>query len=841
MTVGINLAGGGSILAWQTPDGVFFERYDANLDPLGAPSEVASGVTSWASAKPLDNGGFTIVWDTSAGALATAQDYNASGAPIGAAYSVAAPPIAPIAYTSLAESSSIASSDNANSATAILPDDGYATASFSNASGQWLEQIQPYDAAGDSIGAAYTLQSGTASAFGDNQVAALADGGYVASYLHQSNFSSELDVERFAADGTHLATIAVAHLSFTGNFTNFPEVLSQSVAGLPDGGFVVSWTAQNNAPPQIFVQEFTASGAAVAPAQMLGAAAGSAPEIDAFPNGRYTVTWAAPTGQQSASFTEQGTALAPGNNDVVETPLADYALPLGPHDVILTSTAPQTVTGNSLGDTITSNDAGSTLIGGSGNDTLIAGHGADMLTGNGGADTFVFNVLSWNAGQITDFTPGTDKIDISALLTAAGYTGSDPVADGYVTFVADGRGGTQVYFDPHSASESWPALITTLDHVAPDGLNAANVLGDSASSSSGGNGSTGGGSSSPVDVSDATYTVPAGVTAVVLTGSAAQHVTANALGDTITSNDFGSTIIGGSGNDTLIAGHGADMLTGGGGADNFVFDAAPWNAGQITDFTLGTDKIDLSAMLSAAGYTGSDPVADGWISFASDGHGDTQLFFDAHNPSDPWPNLITTLDNLAPTGLTAANVLGSTMADTGSPSGTTSGGAVGSSVDTAAATYTAPAGVTNIVLTGSAAQTVTANALGDTITSNDFGSTIVGGSGNDTLIAGHGADMLTGGGSSDHFVFNVLPWNAGQITDFNPATDTLDLHGIFAGIGYTGGDPVADGYLTFVADGAGNTKVYVDPQGPSTTIPMLVTTLDHVAPSALHQGDYIFA
>jgi hypothetical protein len=53
-------------------------------------------------------------------------------------------------------------------------------------------------------------------------------------------------------------------------------------------------------------------------------------------------------------------------------------------------------------------------------------------------------------------------------------------------------------------------------------------------------------------------------------------------------------------------------------------------------------------------------------------------------------------------------------------------------------------------------------------------------------------------------------------------------------------DPVADGYLNVVADGSGNTKVYVDPQGPSTAIPILVTTLDHVLPSALHQGDYIF-
>jgi Ca2+-binding RTX toxin-like protein len=803
MTVGIDLTGGGSVLAWQTTDGIFFERYGANLDPIGSPTEVASGAATWVSAQPLDNGGFTVVWDTSATTSATAQNYDANGAPVGAAYSVAAPPIAATAYTTLAQSSNIGTSDNSNSATVILPDDGYATASFSNASGQWLEQIQRYDAAGQVVGPAYSLQPGTASAFGDNQVAALADGSYVVSYLHQSNFASQSDVERFAADGTHLATINIAQVSFSGDFTYFPQVLAQSVVGLPDGGFVVSWTVQQNAPPQIFVQEFNAAGNAVAPPQMLGAATNTGPEIDAFANGKYTVTWASPTGQQSASFSEQGVPLVPGNNDTVETPLANYALPLGPHDVILTGTAVQTVTGNSLGDTMTSNDIASTLIGGSGNDTLIAGHSANTLTGNGGADIFVFNDQPWNAGQITDFTPGTDKIDLSALLVAAEYSGSDPIADGYVILASDGHSNTSVYFDPHSASQSWPALITTLDHVAPSAVTAGDLVGYSSSSSGGGGTGTGTG------------------------------------GETLTANDTaGQELTGTPNNDIFYAGHNSVVMTGDGGADSFVFQAVPWNAGEITDFTPGTDKIDLSAVLSAAGYTGSDPVADGWVTFASDGHGDTQLFFDAHNPSAPWPSLITTLDDLAPTGLTAANVLGDSGA--ASSGGGSSGGDTGSSVETSDASYTAPAGVTNIVLTGSTAQTVTANNLGDTITSNDYGSTIIGGTGNDALMAGHGADMLTGGGGDDSFVFNVLPWNAGHITDFNPSLDVLDLHGIFAGIGYSGSDPVGDGYLNFAADGAGDTKVYVEPQGPGTTIPILVTTLDHVSPGAIHQGDYLF-
>jgi len=193
--------------------------------------------------------------------------------------------------------------------------------------------------------------------------------------------------------------------------------------------------------------------------------------------------------------------------------------------------------------------------------------------------------------------------------------------------------------------------------------------------------------------------------------------------------------------------------------------------------------------------------------------------------------LITTLDDVSPSNITPA--------DYGYSNSGPGGG--GQTVDDSQPTYTAPAGVTNVVLTGSAAQTVTANDEGDTITSNDYGSTLNGGTGNDTFIAGHGADQITGNGGNDSFVFNYLPWNAGQIGDFNTAADTLNLTGIMQSVGYTGSNPQADGYVTFVDDGAGNAKVYVDPQGPSTQIPILVTTLEHVSAAALHQtGDYVF-
>ena len=95
--------------------------------------------------------------------------------------------------------------------------------------------------------------------------------------------------------------------------------------------------------------------------------------------------------------------------------------------------------------------------------------GPDTMTGAGGADHLQFNTVPWQAETITDFTHGVDKLDVSRLLAAVGYTGADPIADGYIKFGDDGNGNTWVYFDRdgHGTADQWGTKIATLDHVAP--------------------------------------------------------------------------------------------------------------------------------------------------------------------------------------------------------------------------------------------------------------------------------------------------------------------------------------------------------------------------------------
>ncbi|MFS2067299.1 retention module-containing protein [Pseudomonas sp. CT11-2] len=100
------------------------------------------------------------------------------------------------------------------------------------------------------------------------------------------------------------------------------------------------------------------------------------------------------------------------------------------------------LTGDNNGNIINGGLGNDVLNGGGGDDFLIGGLGDNTLTGGSGADTFQW--LKGNSGHdvITDFTPGTDKLDLSQLLQ--GENGTAASLDDYLHFKVTGSGATLV-------------------------------------------------------------------------------------------------------------------------------------------------------------------------------------------------------------------------------------------------------------------------------------------------------------------------------------------------------------------------------------------------------------
>jgi uncharacterized protein len=127
--------------------------------------------------------------------------------------------------------------------------------------------------------------------------------------------------------------------------------------------------------------------------------------------------------------------------------------------------------------TITGTAGRDTLVGTPGDDVITGGEGADTLTGGAGSDVFVYTSMRDAGDVITDFVPGTDRIDLSALLASIGVPASTAWSSGVVRLVASGAN-TLLQIDTDGASgPATPRLLVTLRSVAPSSIDVARDLG----------------------------------------------------------------------------------------------------------------------------------------------------------------------------------------------------------------------------------------------------------------------------------------------------------------------------------------------------------------------------
>ena len=322
-----------------------------------------------------------------------------------------------------------------------------------------------------------------------------------------------------------------------------------------------------------------------------------------------------------------------GNNDSLDTVRTSVSINLAFRPgaaiewVILTGSGSISATGNDLVNTLIGNDAANLLDGGSGADSLSGGLGNDTYgvddasdvvveDANGGLDTIrSYITLSLVGLEVENLELWSTKDDNA---TGNGY---DNILSGNAgKNILDGGGGSDTLLggqgDDTYIIDKGDVVIETSSNTFFGG-NDTVVAGFSISLSQFAN------------VDNVTLT---GNTAVDATGNAeANKLVGNDAANTLSGNEGADTLIGGGAMDFLFAGNGQDYLQGGLGDDyisilDFDKDVVDFNhlneAGdQIHGFTVGAggDVIDLHDVLADIGYAGSNPFADGYLSFTFDG------------------------------------------------------------------------------------------------------------------------------------------------------------------------------------------------------------------------------
>lgn len=186
------------------------------------------------------------------------------------------------------------------------------------------------------------------------------------------------------------------------------------------------------------------------------------------------------------------------------------------------------VTGSQVDDTITGTNQADTIDGQAGDDVITGGGGADVLTGGAGADTFVYTSVNDSRGvsgvdTITDFTTGTDKLEIAVNM-------------GAVTTANFGR------FNNTAATIG--SGLAELDGAPLPGT----------------------------PIIDAGYSTD-GMYFIDLDGDGNINNTTDLrinIGNTVNAGDINYVVTGTAGADLIRGGQGADQITGNGGADVYV-------------------------------------------------------------------------------------------------------------------------------------------------------------------------------------------------------------------------------------------------------------------------------
>ena len=431
-----------------------------------------------------------------------------------------------------------------------------------------------------------------------------------------------------------------------------------------------------------------------------------------------------------------------------------YAYAAAPVAVSLAITASQN-TGSAGSDTLTNidnligSDFNDNLTGNSQNNVLDGGIGTDTLVGGLGNDSYIVDTT----GDIVmeKFNGGIDRVNSSVSYTLSGNVENlTLIGVSNINGTGNSSANTIIGNTANNTLNGGTGADALIGGLGDDNYVVDNI-GDSVTESFG--------EGTDKVSSNLAYILPGNVENLTLTGTLAINGTGN---------DLANILLGNSAANQLDGGAGADVLKGAAGNDTYLVD----NAGDIITETLNAGN-DIGN--SSVTYTLSNNVENLTLTGTSaiDGTGNSlsnliigNMAANTLNGGTGADILVGGLSNDAYTVDNVGDIITEYL-DEGVDKVNTS------------VSYTLPAHVENLTLTGTAAIHGTGNDLANMIVGNTANNQLNGEAGNDTINGGADNNTLTGGTGKDYFQFktadHITAGRIDTITDFSVIDDTIKL------------------------------------------------------------------
>ncbi|MEI9904193.1 MAG: calcium-binding protein [Asticcacaulis sp.] len=707
---GTSLTDGSYLVTWSN-NGIHVRHYAANGSVIGGDVVLQDSFIRIAASS---GGGFVAVSDNGQTGTIEFQHFDSSLHAIGNPVVLVANPLAGI------------------DSIVRLSDGGYAV-TWSVSSRATADQqgvyIQKFDAAGTAAGPADHVSSDPTAA--PSAAAALPGGGYILALKTGTGVPNTLTAISTQVFDDHGAAVG-PQVVVTSDLIGYP-----GVAGLADGGYVVTWdystadTYQLRTGQQVYSPTANLNGTTylygTSGADTLDGGSGG----DFMYGGAGDDTYGVHSSNDTV-FENHGA----GIDTVIST--TSYTLTANVENLTLAGTRNVYARGNDLDNALKGNAGDNTLdgkggadsmSGGAGNDTYIVDSHLDTITeaANKGTDTVISSVSYILGANLENLTlSGTDAINGTGNRYDNVLTGNIAanVLDGGVgaDTMSGGKGDDTYYVE-----------------------NAGDVVIEAADQGT------------DTVISHITYTLGADVENLTLTGTANHDATGNRLDNTLIGNDADNVLDGRSGDDVMIGGGGSDIYvvndTGDlvveyddPGVDRVKADIS-YTLGDNVEYLTLTGSLDIdgtgNALTNIIGGNSGNNVLDG-------GAGADTLYGRAGNDTFVVDN---TFDRIVEYK--------------------------GDGTDTvmASASFRLSDEVEILILTGA----------GNIDATGNFGAnSLFGNSGNNVLDGSRGNDNLTGGTGSDTFLFHT---NSGldSIKDFSVAdNDHINLDDYARGTAHAG-------------------------------------------------------